>query len=92
MPGDTYSVTLRYELRHTRGELVPSADEVKDSLERFIVAGDEINVHVEQEVDKLEPDGFGEEQPTGEKVRKIEGCRVGVDEVVVEEAKHAVAA
>jgi hypothetical protein len=49
MAGDLYTVTIKYELRHTRGELVPSIEEVQAALEGVApVEHDEISVSATQ--------------------------------------------
>lgn len=46
MTGKLYSVTLKYELRHTHGELEPTIDEVQGQIERLVCEGDTIPVPV----------------------------------------------
>lgn len=65
-----YSVTIKYELHHSRGELVPSIEEVQLELEKVLSLseGDEVMV--------MATEG-----------RRLEGARVQVDEVEVQEAR-----
>lgn len=83
-----YTVTVKYELHHTRGESVPSIEEVQSAVEGWAPAGDELSVYVEREVDETQgQDEDGMPLPTGEKIKHFEGCRVVVDEVEIQEAK-----
>lgn len=82
-----YSVTVKYELSHTRGEIEPTVEEVQEAVKAAVNEGVELHVHVEREVDEVETDLMGEESSTGEKVTRIEGCRVCVDDAEVQEAR-----
>lgn len=87
---ELYTVTVKFELRHTRGELVPSVEEVQRAVEGWAPDGDELRVHVSRE--EPEPkvnEGTGdvEPHPDGSTITRVEGCRVLITEAEVQEAK-----
>lgn len=50
MADDTlYTVTIKYELHHSRGQLIPSVEDVQLEMEKLIGEGDEIMVDVTQD-------------------------------------------
>lgn len=65
-----YTVTVKYELHHSAGEIVPSIAEVADVVERHLVPTDELNVHVSRVTVKTNEEG--EPEPG----TRIEGCRI----------------
>lgn len=81
MADSLYTITVKYGLHHSVGEIVPTAEEVAAMLEHHFEEGDELGVQVSRVTVRK-----NEETDEPEEGTRIEGCRVAIDEIEVQEA------